>query len=105
MSHIDWESLPSVKLSYTELHEYISRRNARQDDDLPHFNKVIDHLRRAVGDRDFIFFVDCSYSMGERHDEVREAFLAYIYLAKLISNNGIEIGISSQPEKILKFST
>lgn len=65
--------------------------------------KTIDKLRKNLKDRDHMFLVVDSPSLGDHRGDVNDAFLALSYLAKKMDDDGIELAYaSSATSKLLK---
>ncbi|KAK6065260.1 tein kinase 4-like protein [Seiridium cupressi] len=65
---------------------------------------LITKLQSNLSHRDHVFFIDDTHTMFAHREELRRAFTALSYLAKLIDRDGIELIFASNPRKIWKKS-
>ncbi|KAI8633953.1 kinase-like protein [Xylariaceae sp. FL1651] len=89
------------RLSVQEILEYRESKKQKSPPD-DRVQGVINLLKKNIGNRDHIFFIDDTPTMCEQADLVHDTFVALSYLAKQIDTNGIELCLASGPREILK---
>ncbi|KAK9425369.1 putative Kinase-like domain-containing protein [Seiridium unicorne] len=91
------------KLTINDILHY---RTAMKSENEPNSNVafLITKLQSNLSHRDHVFFIDDTHTMFAHREELRRAFTALSYLAKLIDRDGIELIFASNPRKIWKKS-
>jgi serine/threonine protein kinase len=87
---------PAYLLSQEQLAKYIDQNEKGLPKDLA-VHAVIEAMKRNLGRRDYLIFIDNSLTMGEHRDEVELYFRNLAFIAKRLDGNEVELFLASNP--------